>query len=63
VVVYATVAADRLPEVVGGIGAAGCLVLALAFVLRQAALLSLGLVGVGAAYAVYAALHSGGADR
>lgn len=62
VVVYAAVASDRLPEVVSGVGAAGCFLVALALVLRQPPLLPLGLAGVGAAYAVYAALRGGGAD-
>jgi hypothetical protein len=62
VVVYASAASDRLPEVVAGVGAGGCLVVALGVVLRQAALVPLGLAGVGASYAVYLALRSGGAD-
>jgi hypothetical protein len=51
-----------LPEVVAGVGAGGCVLVGLALVLRQAPLLPLGFAGVGAGYAVYAALRSGGAD-
>jgi hypothetical protein len=62
VVVYAAVASDRLAEVVAGVGAAGCVLVAAALSLRRPALVPLGLTGVGAAYAVNLALRSGGAD-
>ncbi len=51
-----------MPEVVAGVGAAGCILVSLAVLLRQAPLLPLGFAGVGAAYAVHAALRTGGAD-
>jgi hypothetical protein len=51
-----------LPEVVAGVGAAGVLLVALAVAGRWPSLLPLGLVGVGAAYAVYLSLHTGSVD-
>jgi hypothetical protein len=51
-----------LPEVVAGVGAAGCVLVALALVFRQAPLLPPGFAAVGAGYAVYVALRSGGVD-
>jgi len=62
VVAYAVLAGDRLPEVVLGVGALGCALLALAFVANQPALFPVGVAGVGAAYAVFLSLRSGALD-
>ena len=59
---YAAVASDRLPAVGAGVGAGGCLLVAIGLARRRAVVLPLGLAGVGAAYAVYLALRTGGAD-
>ena len=62
IVAYAVLAGSRLPEVVAGVGAAGVLLVALALAGRWPSLLPLGLVGVGAAYAVYLSLGTGSVD-
>jgi hypothetical protein len=51
-----------LPEVVAGIGVAGCAIAALALVARRPSLFPLGLAGVGAAYGVYVSLRGRGVD-
>jgi hypothetical protein len=60
--VYAALAGDRLVQVVAGLGAAGCALVALALAARQAALLAWGIAGVGAGYAVFLSLRSGTVD-
>jgi predicted PurR-regulated permease PerM len=62
IVVYATVAGDRLPQVIAGVGAAGCALIALAFVVRRSSVFPVGLAAVGAAYGVYLSLRSGPVD-
>jgi len=62
VVAYSVSAEDRLPEVVAGVGAVGLVLVALALIGRWPSLLPLGLVGVGAAYAVYLSLRAGTVD-
>jgi hypothetical protein len=62
VLAYSATADDRLPQVVGGVGAAGLVVTALALVGRWPSLLPWGIVGVGAAYAVLISLHGGTVD-
>ena len=59
--VYAA-AADRLPQVIAGVGAGGGAVIALAFIVRRPSVFPVGLVGVGAAYAVFLSLRSGAVD-
>jgi hypothetical protein len=56
------VAGDRLPEVVAGVGAGGCVLIAIAFLARRPSVFPVGLAGVGAAYGVYLSLHSGAVD-
>jgi hypothetical protein len=60
--VYATLAGDRLPEVVAAVGAGGCALLAVAFVTGRASVFPVGLAGVGAAYGVYVSLRGGAVD-
>ncbi len=62
IVVYATLAGDRLPVVVAAVGAAGCALIALAFVARRPAVFPVGLAGAGAAYGVFLSLRSGPVD-
>lgn len=62
VVVYSALEGDRLSEVVAGVGAAGCALFVLGLVGRWPSLLVLGLGGVGAGYAVFLSLRSGGVD-
>jgi hypothetical protein len=62
VAAYSAVAGDRLVAVVAALGGLGLLVAALALVSRWAPLLPLGLVGVGAAYAVFLSLRPGTVD-
>ena len=62
IVGYSVLAGSRLPEVVAGVGAAGVLLVAVALAGRWPSLLPLGLVGVGAAYAVYLSLRTAGVD-
>ena len=62
IVVYAAAAGERLPEVVAGVGAAGCGLVVAALVLRRPAVFPVGLAGVGAAYAVFLSLRSGPVD-
>ena len=59
---YAAAAGDRLPQVVAGVGAAGCALMAVAFLVRRPSVLPVGLAGVGAAYAVFLSLRSGAVD-
>ncbi|MFL5137600.1 MAG: hypothetical protein ACJ8C9_02950 [Microvirga sp.] len=62
IVVYATIAGDRLPQVVAGVGAAGCALTALAFLLRRPSVFPVGLAAVGGAYGVFLSLRSGAVD-
>ena len=62
IVVYAVLAGDRLPEVVAGVGAAGCALIVIAFVARRPSVFPVGLAGVAAAYGVYLSLRSGAVD-
>ena len=62
VLAYAVVAADRLVDLVAGVGAVGCAVAAVALAGRWPSVLPLGLAGVGSAYAVCLGFRSGGAD-
>jgi hypothetical protein len=56
------VAGDRLPEVVAGVGAGGCALIATAFLARRPSVFPVGLAGVGAAYGVYLSLRTGAVD-
>jgi hypothetical protein len=56
------VAGDRLPEIVAGVGAGGCALVAIAFVARRPSVFPFGLAGVGAAYGVYLSLRGGAVD-
>jgi hypothetical protein len=56
------VAGDRLPEIVAGVGAGGCALVAIALVARRPSVFPFGLAGVGAAYGVYLSLRSGAVD-
>jgi hypothetical protein len=62
VVAYAFVAGDRLSGVVAAVGAAGIATAALALTLRWPHVLPLGIVGIGASYAVFVALRGGTVD-
>lgn len=62
IVVYATLAGDRLPAVVAAVGAAGCALIALALVARRPSVFPVGLAGAGAAYGVFLSLRSGPVD-
>ncbi len=61
-VAYAVAVGERLPQVVAGVGAAGALTAAVALVLRRPSVFAIGIVGVGAAYAVFLALRHGTVD-
>ncbi|HSP71716.1 MAG TPA: hypothetical protein VLN26_05055, partial [Gaiellaceae bacterium] len=50
------------PQVVAGVGAAGALTAAVALVLRRPSVFPIGIVGVGAGYAVFLALRHGTVD-
>src|SRR5439155_23064039 len=62
VVAYATAAGDRLPELVAGVGVAGCVVTVVALAGCWPSIVSWGVAGVGAAYAVFLSLRSGTVD-
>jgi len=62
VAAYSALSGDRLVQVVAGLGAAGCVLVALALAARQAFLLAWGIAGVGAGYAVFLSLRSGTVD-
>jgi hypothetical protein len=62
IVVYADLASDRLPEVAGGVGTAGCVLTALALALRLPSVLPVGLAGIGASYGVFLGLRTGSVD-
>jgi hypothetical protein len=55
-------AGGRLPQVVAGVGAAGCALILVAFVARRPSLFPVGLAGVGGAYVVFLSLRSGSVD-
>jgi hypothetical protein len=54
---YAVARSDRLPELVAGLGSAGCALAVVALATRRPTLLPLALSGVGAAYTVFLALR------
>jgi hypothetical protein len=56
--VYSALAGDRLPEVIAGVGAAGCAVTAAALAFRWPSVLPVGLAGVGAGYAIFLSLRA-----
>ena len=56
-------ASDRLPAVVGGIGAVGGVVIAFAFATRWRSAFPFGLALVGASYGVFLAVRNGTVDR
>jgi hypothetical protein len=62
VVAYGVGDADRLPTVVAGVGAAGCLLLVVAFAGGWPSVFPIGLAAVGAAYGVDVALRRGDVD-
>lgn len=62
IVAYADVASDRLPEIAGGVGVAGCALIAFALFTRWRSVFPFGLVLVGASYGVYVALRNGAVD-
>jgi hypothetical protein len=62
VAVYSVAAGDRLPEVIAGVGAAGCVLIVLAFVVRRPSVFPVGLAGVGAAYALFLSLRGDAVD-
>jgi hypothetical protein len=62
VVVDAAAEAGRVPELVVAVGLAGCVLMVVAFLGRWPSVLPVGLVGVGAAYAISLALRSGAVD-
>jgi hypothetical protein len=62
VVVYAVAAGDRLWQVVLGVGAAGCALMAVALVARRRSAFPIGIAGVGAAYALFLSLRTGAVD-
>jgi len=62
VVLFATVAADRLAQVVLAVGATGCALMAGALVLRRPSAFAVGLAGVGASYGVFVSLRTGAVD-
>jgi hypothetical protein len=62
IVAYADVASNRLPELAGGIGVAGCALIAFALFTRWRSLFPFGLVLVGASYAVYLAVRNGAVE-
>jgi hypothetical protein len=63
VVVYADVAGDRLPEVAGGVGAAGCALMAFALATRWRTVFPFGLALVGASYGASLAIANGAVDQ
>lgn len=56
-------ASDRLPAVVGGIGAVGGVVIAFALATRWRSAFPFGLALVGASYGVFLAVRNGAVDR
>jgi len=63
IVAYSDVAGERLPEVVGGVGAAGGVLMAFALATRWRAAFPFGLALVGASYGVFVAVRNGAVDR
>ena len=59
---YADVASDRLPEIAGGVGVAGCALIAFALFTRWRSVFPVGVALVGASYGVYVALRNGAVD-
>lgn len=55
-------ASDRLPEIPGGIGVAGCALIAFALFTRWRSAFPVGVALVGASYGVYVALRNGSVD-
>jgi hypothetical protein len=62
IVIYSTSAGERLPDVIAGVGAGGCALIVVAFLIRRAAVFPVGLAGVGAAYGVFVSLRAEGVD-
>jgi hypothetical protein len=62
IVAYSDVASERLPEVAGGVGAAGGVLMAFALATRWRAVLPFGLALVGASYGVFLAVRNGAVD-
>jgi hypothetical protein len=62
IVVYAATATERFPTIVLAVGVAGLVVTTVALVGGWPSILPVGLVGVGAAYAVFLALRSESVD-
>jgi hypothetical protein len=60
--VYADVASDRLPEIAGGVGVAGCALIAFALFTRWRSVFPVGVALVGSSYGVYVALRNGAVD-
>ena len=62
IVVYAATATERFPTIVLAVGVAGLVVTTVALVGGWPSILPVGLVGVGAAYAIFLALRSESVD-
>jgi hypothetical protein len=62
VVAYSDVASDRLPAVVGGVGVAGCALMAFALATRWRMVFPVGIALVGASYGVFLAVRNGAVD-
>jgi hypothetical protein len=63
IVAYSDVASDRLPAVVGGVGAVGGVLMAFALATRWRAVFPFGIALVGASYGVFLAVRNGAVDR
>jgi hypothetical protein len=63
IVAYSDVGSDRLPEVVGGVGVAGCVLMAFALATRWRNVFPFGLALVGASYGVFLAVRNGAVDQ
>jgi hypothetical protein len=63
IVAYSDVASERLPEVVGGVGAAGGVLMAFALATRWRAVFPFGIALVGASYGVFLAVRNGAVDQ
>jgi hypothetical protein len=62
IVAYSDVASDRLPELAGGVGVAGCALMAFALFTRWRTTFPFGLALAGASYGVDVALRNGAVD-
>jgi hypothetical protein len=63
IVAYSDVAGDRLPAVVGGVGALGGVLMAFALATRWRAVFPFGIALVGASYGVFLAVRNGAVDQ